>query len=422
MMKINFYRILVLLIVIVTPMLVFISCEPNSIEADAPNAFLKFYGGKDDQEGFSLKQTPDGGFIVLGSTKSFGRGGWDIYLVKVDKAGNEEWSKTYGGPDDDRGKSILVEEDGSYIVLGDLTRPDTIGSVSTNIDMYLMRISQSGVQLDSATFYNSINIDNPGVPIDNDTDEIAKEIQKTLDGGYVMVGSTTKVDNNENAPRDFYLVKTFADFSVDWENAKGFPGEDIANSVVQFDASTFLLTGSTADGVNASTGDLDMFVAKVKNDFGANVGKINFGTTNIDVGNRIIKTSAGFAIISTTYSGNTKNAFLSTINSNGDELIASKYTRIGNGINEGNDIQLLDDGFIIMGTTTTNTGMDFYLTKTDMNGVIIWEKEIGGERGDDEGVAVIAVDNGFVLLGTTSFEDNTMINLIKTNIEGDLIR
>ena len=58
---------------------------------------------------------------------------------------------------------------------------------------------------------------------------------------------------------------------------KGFAGEDIANSVVQFDASTFLITGSTADGVNSSTGDdLDMFVAKVKNDFGANVGKNKF--------------------------------------------------------------------------------------------------------------------------------------------------
>ena len=150
--------------------------------------------------------------------------------------------------------------------------------------------------------------------------------------------------------------------------------------------------------------------------------KINFGTTNIDVGNRIIKTSAGFAIISTTYSGNSKNAFLSTISSNGDELLESKYIRIGNGINEGNDIQQLDDGFIVLGTITTNIGKDFYLAKTDTEGIVFWEKSIGGERGDDEGATVITVDNGFVLLGTSEFEDNTMINLIKTNLEGDLIR
>ena len=81
-MKRNFYKILVLLIIMVAPTLVFISCEPNSIEVDAPNAFLKFYGGEDKQEGFSVKQTLDGGFIILGSTKSFGNDGWDIYLVK----------------------------------------------------------------------------------------------------------------------------------------------------------------------------------------------------------------------------------------------------------------------------------------------------------------------------------------------------
>ena len=131
---------------------------------------------------------------------------------------------TYGGQYDDRGKSILVEDDGSYVLLGDLTRENSGNDNGTNIDMYLLRVSASGVQLDSATFFNSINVDNPGVPIDNNTNEIAKEVQKTLDGGYVIVGSTTKVDNIANAPRDFYLVKIFNDFSVDWENAKGFRG------------------------------------------------------------------------------------------------------------------------------------------------------------------------------------------------------
>ena len=81
------------------------SCRDDAvIKMDQSKSFVKFYGGIKDQEGMDIKQTPDEGFILLGSTTSFGNGGSDIYLIRVDQFGNEIWSDTYGGPADDKGR------------------------------------------------------------------------------------------------------------------------------------------------------------------------------------------------------------------------------------------------------------------------------------------------------------------------------
>ncbi len=420
-MKKNYIQIWIL-IWLVMPTMFLWSCEPNSVEVEAPNAFLKFYGGGEQQEGLSLKQTPDGGFIMLGSTNSFGHGGWDIYLIKVDRAGNEEWSNTYGGVGNDRGKSLLVEDDGSYIVLGDYQRVEVNQSeIKMHIDMYLLKISATGQQIDSAFFGNN----GSGKEYSN---EIGSEVQKTADGGYVIVGSTTNwditgdtpEDSIANAPTDFYLVKTINGFELDWENAKGFPGEDIANSVVQFDDSTFLITGSTKDGTQ---GDKDLFVSKIRKK-GVTIDKRNFGGSETDVGNRIIKTDGGYAVIGTSEESGKKNILLVNILIEGSQLNGVEKivdSKIGTSSNEGNDIVQLPDGnYLILGTATSAGDKNFYLVKTGNSG---WERKIGGE-GMDEGHAVITTENGFVLLGNSTFEgtSNTMINLIKTNKKGELIR
>ncbi len=416
------YNKIWILVGLVMAAIFFSACEPNSVEVGAPNAFLKFYGGGGQQEGFSLKQTSDGGFIILGSTNSFGHGGWDIYLVKVDKAGNEEWSNTYGGVGNDRGKSILIEDDGSYIVLGDYEREDISQSeVKTHSDMYLLKISATGQQIDSAFFGNN----GSGEEYSN---EIGSEVQKTGDGGYVIVGSTTNwditgdtpEDSIANAPTDFYLVKTINGFELDWENAKGFPGEDIANSVVQFDDSTFLITGSTKDGTQ---GDKDLFVSKVRKN-GVTIDKRNFGGSGTDVGNRIIKTDGGYAVVGTSDESGKKNVLLVNILIDGNQLNGVETfvkSEVGTSSNEGNDIVQLPDGnYLIIGTAISAGDKNFYLVKT---GNLGWERKIGGE-GMDEGYALIITENGFVLLGNSTFEEtsNTMINLIKTNKEGVLIR
>ena len=67
------------------------------------------------EEGFSVQQTLDGGYILAGVTGS----NWnDVYLVKTDETGDTVWTKTYGGDNDDRGRSVQITTEGGYIVTG----------------------------------------------------------------------------------------------------------------------------------------------------------------------------------------------------------------------------------------------------------------------------------------------------------------
>jgi Tol biopolymer transport system component len=108
-------------------------------DADGDTLWTRTYGGADDDWAMSVEQTPDGGYIMVGWTKSFGMGANDIYVIRTDASGDTLWTRTYGGPDDEFGHSVQVTADGWYIVAGS-TRYDGADSA----DVYLLRIEGPG--------------------------------------------------------------------------------------------------------------------------------------------------------------------------------------------------------------------------------------------------------------------------------------
>ncbi len=98
------------------------------------------YGGKDVDGATSLIQTEDGGYALAGSTKSFGLGGYDFWLVKTDKNGNRIWNRTYGGEGDEISSALVETSDGGYAIAG-----YTYSVGAGNSDAWLVKTDKAGV-------------------------------------------------------------------------------------------------------------------------------------------------------------------------------------------------------------------------------------------------------------------------------------
>ena len=132
----------------------------------------KTYGGVTSDIAYSIQQTTDDGYIVAGSTTSFGEGAQDMWILKLDSMGNISWQKAYGGGNTDNAWSIKQTGDGGYIVAG-----TTFSFGTGNYDIWIVKLGQNGTPSWQKTYGSGGN-------------DIAYSIQQTTDGGYIVAGYT----------------------------------------------------------------------------------------------------------------------------------------------------------------------------------------------------------------------------------------
>jgi len=195
------------------------------------------FGGDSVDWGSSVVQTADDGFIVVGMTKSYGAGKFDIYIIKTDKNGQEEWSETYGGAYKDEALSIQPTIDNGYIVTGYSSFED-----GYDYRVFLLKLDNLGKE----EWYKTVT---------GEGYAIGRSIQQCSDGGFIIAGENFVTNYNENA----FLVKTDRSGTLQWWKSFGGVSTDIAEAVIQTYDGGYLVTGRSYD---KETSQFDFLLVK----------------------------------------------------------------------------------------------------------------------------------------------------------------
>ncbi|HRD20226.1 MAG TPA: PQQ-binding-like beta-propeller repeat protein, partial [Fervidobacterium sp.] len=160
------------------------------LDADGGLVWQKTYGGTSIDVAYSIQQTNDGGYIVVGNTQSSGAGNDNVYVLKLDSNGNLTWEKTFGGTESDYAYSVQQTKDGGYIVGG-----YTYSFGAGGADAYILKLNSDGDLTWQKTYGG------------NSTD-IAYCIQQTTDEGYIVAGRTSLLGAHDV---DAYVLKLDSD-------------------------------------------------------------------------------------------------------------------------------------------------------------------------------------------------------------------
>jgi len=317
--------------------------------AHAAVKFARTYGGTNWDYAYFVQQTSDGGYIVAGTTTSFGAGMSDIFLIKTDENGDAQWAKTYGGTNDDWASSVQQTSEGGYIMSG-FTKSFSVGSW----DIFLMKTDANG-NIQWAKTYGGAS------------EDYAYFVQQTSDGGYIVAGRTRSFGAGGY---DIFLIKTDANGNVQWAKTYGGTGDELFSSVQQTSDGGYIVAGRT---LSFGAGGNDIFLIKTDENGDVQWAK-TYGGTNHDYALSVQQTSDGGYIVAgwtSSFGAGWDDIFLIKTYANGNIIWAKTY---GGSANEYafSVQQTSDGGYIVAGRTSSfGAGIwDVFLVKTDVNGNI----------------------------------------------------
>lgn len=317
------------------------------VDASGKEIWSNNFGGKSYEEGTSVKCTKDGGYVVCGITKSFKNNyEGDMYLIKTDSLGKEQWSKFYGGEKMEIANSVLQYSDEGYVLVGSAKSEDR------SQDIYVVKTDEKGNEQWNKTFSAKGTYDAEGTGVclgKNEGIIVGGAIQNEKGFNNVLIkigaGKDSSWQKNSGGQEsnhirsvksctdqgivccgiigggkgNAFIMKNDAKGNKIWVKNIGFPASsEVFNDVIESSDKCYVAVGSNdAQGGN---GKYDVYVVK----FDAK-GKVIWekflGTPADDYGNAIVETkNGGFAITGTSnYDANSSEQILIyKINSKGE--------------------------------------------------------------------------------------------------------
>ncbi|MBL0913001.1 MAG: T9SS type A sorting domain-containing protein, partial [Bacteroidia bacterium] len=349
------------------------------INAQGDTLWTRTLGGNGIDYGYAARQTPDGGFIVCGTSAYNatagdvnpalrpipGGGGYDIWVMKLDAAGQIQWQQLLGGSGVDYSYSIEPVSAGGYILAGTSSSANgTLSGISTNggQDAYAARLAADGSIL-WQTVYGGGGT------------EYLYSISETADGGFIAAGYSNynaSAGSLGSTPRpvpgaggeDGFILKLNSDGSLAWQKLLGGTGADRFYGIQETGSGEFIVSGQAA---SASTD-------------GTLAGITRYGNTDAWV----LKLDA------------TGNILWQKILGGSGADYGYGYT-----ISPDNSgyVLALSSGSNDQDVSGNNGSTDLWLVKLDNSGQISWQKTLGSSGADYAYSITRSSDGGLVAAG-----------------------
>ncbi len=319
------------------------------------------YGGPQSDWVSSVLPTPDGGRLLVGSTNSFGAGGTrDIYLLRLNAAGDVVWSRTYGGSDTDEWAIAIPTSDEGLLLAGSIQPTSPMFADS---DTLLVKLDASG-NIQWGRKYDLSTGCGPYTSCEG-----ASSLTQTSDGNFVIgqtfsytdyrtgaehsIGLLLKVDNHGNVLNYWKLENDSARTSI--------------SALLATDDGSFLIRGGTDTGAVLARLDTS----------GTVTWKQGYAFPKDSGASTILQTpDGGFLLVGSTFLTGRRSGYAVKISSIGDIQWSRAYPinlpdRPSAGFNE---VALTSDGGFLMAgdvwpsPTTGNPDYDLYVVRTDAAG------------------------------------------------------
>ena len=380
----------------------------TTVFAQAPVLqWQKSLGGTNQEYGYCIKQTNDGGYIVVGESYSSpggmitnNYGDYDCWVVKLDDAGAVQWQKNLGGSGYDRANAVQQTADGGYIIVG-MTSSNNfdISGHYGSFDCWVVKLGSTGV----------IEWQKP---LGGSSVEEGYSIQQTTDGGYILCGYTSSTNGAVTTGPGGWIVKLNSTGTIQWQKSIG----NYMNCIQQTTDGGYVAAGYT----NGPLGNTDYHIVKL-NPSGTTQWQKYYGGTSIDSAEYIEQTTDGGYIVAGTSDSSNTNV---TNNNGSDDYWLLKLNSLGelqwqkalggSTYDYGKSVhQTSDGGFITCGYTYSTNGMvtgnhgsaDYWVVKLDNLGSVVWQKTLGGS-GTDWGRSIQqTTDGGYIVAGSTGSYD-----------------
>jgi len=409
----------------------FVSCTKDTNTSLAQNSELeiehiKTWGGSKNESAQAVTKTTDGGYAILGYTQSNdgdvrnkSNESYDYWLLKFDARNQLQWQKTYGGSDDDRGFDLIQTSDGGFAMLGKSKSNDLDVSENSGFDDFWVSKLDSNGSISWEYSYGFAGSDTPN------------SIIQTRDNGYLLTGVLDVSASNGQGDRhaavrqrhaggDYWAVKLNSSGVREWSNYYGGSFTDTAYDAIQTQDNGYIIIGSSDSNdvdISNSKGGYDFWVVKISNT-GSLVWEKTFGGSEIDEARAITSSNDGnYLIVGDTRSDdlnisqNAGAADLWLIKITPEGTLLWEKTIGGTNFDVGRSVsKTQDNGFLISGSSrssdgnlTTNKGLnDAWVLKIDSGGNIKWHKSIGGSETDFFYDSVELNDQTIVAVGNSN--------------------